>query len=391
MKILTFSTLFPNEVFPNHGIFVEQRLKQLRAYAPQLNVQVMAPVPWFPFAGERFGDYGKYATVPENETRFNTLISHPRYPVIPKIGMSIAPTLLYLAVKSKVKQLIESGFDFDLIDAHYFYPDGVAAVMLGKKFNKPVVITARGSDVNLLPEYRIPRKQIIWAAQGARHCITVAAALKQRMSQLGIDAGKITVLRNGVDCSLFKPVDDREILRDRFGIRGVTLLSVGNLVELKGHHLVIESLLDLPDVSLLIAGSGPLQKQLELLIDRHGLQDRVQLLGRLEQSKLVDYFAAADALVLASSREGWANVLLESMACGTPVVATAVGGTPEVVSASEAGLLIKERSAKGISQAVAHLLSNYPDRKLTRAYAEAFSWDETSQGQLSLFGQIKAA
>lgn len=385
MKILLFSTLFPNKVLPNHGIFVQQRLKKLLEYDTSLEVKVLAPVPWFPSSSEKFGEYGKYAKVDHFEQRFGVEIFHPRYPVIPKVGMSLAPLLLYLAAKSKVKKLIESGFDFDLIDAHYFYPDGVAAVMLAKTFNKPVAITGRGTDLNLIPQYAIPAKQIRWAANNASAMITVASALIDYLENLGIDRKKVVTLRNGVDLEKFRPADNRGELRKKLGIHGKTILSAGFLVERKGHYLIVDALKQLPGISLLIAGSGEDQEKLEAQVESSGLIDRVKFLGRLPQEKLREYYQAVDALILASSREGWANVLLESMACGTPVVATAIDGTPEVVKAPEAGVLILERNSQSIAESINKLFENYPDRQETRRYAEKFSWDETSKGQIELF------
>ncbi len=120
------------------------------------------------------------AGVPACEERFGIPILHPRCLVLPKIGMTVAPLLLYLAARAAVARLMRDGYDFDLIDAHYFYPDGVAAAMLGRHFRKPVVITARGSDINLIPHYRLPRAMIRWAARRGRGDHTVSAALRRR-------------------------------------------------------------------------------------------------------------------------------------------------------------------------------------------------------------------
>jgi glycosyltransferase involved in cell wall biosynthesis len=283
--------------------------------------------------------------------------------------------------------MIDEGYDFDVIDAHYFYPDGVAAVMLGRYFNKPVVITARGTDINLVPRYALPRRMIRWAAEHAAGMITVCNALKQEMVDLGIDAGRITPLRNGVDLELFQP-GDRAALRTRFDMQGFTLMSVGWLEPRKGHDLVISALPAMPDAQLLIAGIGPDRKKLEELAAGLGVADRVRFLGALPQAELRSYYGGADALVLASSREGWANVLLESMACGTPVVASNVWGTPEVVAAPEAGVLMAERTPQALAEAVRRLRSDYPAHEATRRYAERFSWDDTTQGQLQLFQKI---
>jgi glycosyltransferase involved in cell wall biosynthesis len=156
----------------------------------------------------------------------------------------------------------------------------------------------------------------------------------------------------------------------------------------KAHDLTIGALPLLPDVKLLIAGIGPERKKLEALAASLGVADRVTFLGAVAQTELKKYYNAADAMVLASSREGWANVLLESMACGTPVVASNVWGTPEVVAAPEAGVLMKERTSKGIADALTELRRNYPDHAATRRYAEGFSWDDTTNGQLTLFSRI---
>jgi glycosyltransferase involved in cell wall biosynthesis len=386
MKILTFSTLFPNKQQPNHGIFVETRLRYLLA-SKQLESRVVAPVPWFPFKHARFGLYSTYAQVPVSEIRHGVQVSHPRYPVIPKVGMSAAPVLLANAIKLTIARTIDEGYDFDVIDAHYFYPDGVAAVMLGRYFNKPVVITARGSDINLLPKYRLPRRMIRWAATHAAGMITVSNALKDEIVALGIDAARIASLRNGVDLELFQP-GDRAALRAKLGMQGFTLVSVGHLEPHKGHELIIQALPALPDVWLYIIGKGPDRKKLEDLAQTLKVQERVHIVGSLPQSELKGYYGGADALVLASSREGWANVLLESMACGTPVIASNVCGTPEVVAAPEAGVLMSERTPQGIIEAVRRLRAEYPSWEATRRYAERHSWDDTTQGQLDLFSKV---
>jgi teichuronic acid biosynthesis glycosyltransferase TuaC len=386
MRLLTFSTLFPNAERPNHGIFVETRLRYLIS-SGKVESRVVAPVPWFPSQHPRFGQYASFAKVPKEEIRYGIKVDHPRYFLPPKVGMNLAPFLLARAVRPTIQRIIDEGYDFDLIDAHYFYPDGVAAILLGRYFNKPVVITSRGTDINLIPQYTIPRKLILWAAKQAKGMITVCNALKTEMVQLGVDAERITPLRNGVDLQRFQPVD-RETVRKTLGMTQFTLLSVGLLEARKGHDLIIRALPQLPDVKLLIAGSGPDRRKLEELSQQMGVANRVTFLGPVPQAELRNYYGAADALVLASSREGWANVLLESMACGTPVVASNVWGTPEVVASPDAGVLMKERTPAALAEAVGILRAHYPDHIATRRYAEKFSWDDTTQGQIDLFEKI---
>lgn len=387
MKILTFTTLYPDATRPGHGIFVENRLRHLVADGA-VQSRVVAPVPWFPSTDARFGEYAAYARVPAEELRHGISVQHPRYVLLPKVGMTLAPYLMARAVKGLVRSIQASGYDFDLIDAHYFYPDGVAATMIGKALGKPVVITARGTDLNLIPQYALPRRMIRWAAEHSAAMITVCQALKDVLLELGVADSRVTVLRNGVDLDVFRPPADRAALRARLGMQGPTLLSVGYLIERKGHHLVIDALKQLPDAKLMIAGDGPERGRLAEQVARAGLADRVTLLGRLDTRQLVDYYGAADALVLASSREGWANVLLESMACGTPVVATRIWGTPEVVGDDCAGRLVDERTAPSLAQGAQALLAAAPDRAATRRYAEGFSWDATTAGQKALFERV---
>jgi glycosyltransferase involved in cell wall biosynthesis len=380
MRLLTFSTLFPNASRPNHGIFVENRLRHLVA-SHQATSLVLAPVPWFPSRSARFGDWALHAGAPRREQRHGLEILHPRFPVIPRVGMSAAPWLLYRAMVPAVRGLLRDGHRFDAIDAHYVYPDGVAAVWLGRRFGLPVVITARGTDVSLIPRYRVPRRLIQGAIRGASALIAVSGALKQVLVELGAPDDKVTVLRNGVDTALFRPSEKRQAA-------GKRLVSVGGLIERKGHHRTIEAMTRLPGFELVIAGEGPERERLSALIGRLGLGDHVRLIGPVPHRELPALYGSADASVLASSREGWANVLLESMACGTPVVASDIWGNPEVVGAPEAGLVYQPNTPDGIAEAVRRLFAALPAREDTRAYAERFSWDETTAGQLAVFRRV---
>lgn len=371
---------------PSHGIFVETRLRYLLA-SGALSAKVVAPVPWFFSSNPAFGEYAGFARTPRQEFRNGIDVYHPRYLLMPKLGMSTAPYSIAAGVSGLLAQVQRDGFDFDLIDAHYFYPDGIAAVMLGKRLKKPVIITARGTDLSLIPKYRLPRAMIQWAVREAAAMITVCAALKTTLVELGADDRKVTVLRNGVDLVRFAP-GDRDTQRRGLNLTTRTLLSVGHLIERKGHDIVIKALALMENTHLLIVGAGPEEAALRRIAADLGVASRVRLVGAVEQQALKDYYGAADALVLASSREGWANVLLEAMACGTPVVASDVWGTPEVVAAPEAGVLMKERTPQALATAVEQLFSHLPERASTRRYAEQFSWDATTGGQIELFNQI---
>lgn len=394
LKILTFSLLYPNERQPRHGIFVEQRLRRL-VETGEVTARVVAPVPWFPFSGRAFGRYGMYASVPYMELRHGISILHPRFPSIPKVGMNLAPKLLFHAMQGVLRRIIAEGYDFDLIDAHYFYPDGVAAVWLGRALNKPVIVTCRGDDVMYFPRHRLPRRMILDAADQAAGIVTVSADLKRRLCAMSVPEERVTVLRNGVDLHLFKPVD-RIAVRQKLGLTRRTLISVGHLIERKGHHLAIAALASLPATDLVIVGErgtepGGMVDALHRQVAELGLSDRVRFVANVPQPQLREWYGAADALVLATDREGMPNVVLEALACGTPVIATPAGGIPEIMTAPEAGVLMQSRSAAAVVEAARILFEHYPRREDTRRFAETLGWDATTRGQLALFKRALGA
>jgi glycosyltransferase involved in cell wall biosynthesis len=405
--VLTFSTLYPSAASPNHGVFVENRLRHLLAFAAgRIEATVMAPVPWFPSANRHFGAWARHAAAPAFETRHGITVLHPRFMALPRIGMNLAPFLLYAAAggaaAAAAARALRAGAPFDLIDAHYLYPDGVAAVWLGRRLGLPVVLTARGSDVTQLPDYRVPHALILRAIAGAAAIIAVSRGLAEALVRLGVPAGRISVLRNGIDLATFPP-QDQAACRAALGVKGVDLpglgqpdldergavmVSVGALIPRKGHDLTIAALAHLPGWHLLIAGEGPERGALLTLAAGLGVADRVHLLGAVPHAELARIYGAADLSVLSSAREGWANVLLESMACGTPVVASPIPGNDEVVQGAAAGLIAADRTPHAIAETVRALFARLPARAQTSAYAARFGWDETSAGQMALFERV---
>ncbi|MEM8771638.1 MAG: glycosyltransferase [Pseudomonadota bacterium] len=388
MRFLVFSTLYPNAAAPTHGVFVENRLRAfLRDYDG--DVKVIAPVPWFPFKHARFGKYARFAQAPHREIRHGLDVRHPRYLIPPKAAMRISPDALASSLRQSIHQLTEENWDFDFIDAHYAYPDGVAATKIAAELGKPVVVTARGSDVTLIPDFAAPRARLLETMNKADALIAVAGALKGNMVALGANEQKIRVLRNGVDLDLFKPSDQARA-KAQFNVTGPTIASVGHLVERKGHDLVIRAAATIPNVNLLIAGDGEERRELTRLANALNIADRVHFLGAIAHERLPDLYSASDLLVLASSREGWPNVLLEAMACGARCIATKAGGSAEVISSADAGEIVPERTSGALAEAITRNLQISKDRSAPRAHAKAHSWSKTTAGMKQIFDELTA-
>ncbi len=383
LNILLFSSLFPNAVDPVLGVFVETRMRHL-LQDTGVNVTVMAPVPWFPFRGKVWGGYSKFAQVPKAEVRNGVSVEHPRFLVIPKVGMGLTPSFLYQTAKRALKARLDAGEKIDLIDAHYLYPDGVAAAKLGETFGIPVVMTARGSDVTEIGRMPGPQSLILKAMASAAHTICVCNSLRDELISFGADAGKITTLRNGVDAEHFREVE-REKTRKKWQVSGKVALFAGWLIERKRVDIMLDAVAKLDDVTAVIAGEGPLLADLKAQVNRLSIENRTLFLGKLQPEDMPSAFSAADVLVLPSEREGWANVLLESMACGTPVVSRAVAGAIDLVTCDEAGVLVDGDDPQLYANAIDKVVSAPENRDKTRRYAGAFGWREISLAQEKIF------
>jgi teichuronic acid biosynthesis glycosyltransferase TuaC len=195
-------------------------------------------------------------------------------------------------------------------------------------------------------------------------------------------------MRNGVDLERFRPFQKEETRKELDLPEGLVLLSVGHLIERKGHDVAIDAAAQLPGSTLVIIGEGEELTNLTKQAERLGIGHRVRFTGAIPNVQLARWYSAADALILASSREGWANVLLESMACGTPVVASRIWGTPEVIQSDAVGQLVEERSGLAFARSIEKLLETPPAREVVRGYAEGFGWRQTTEAQLDLFQSI---
>lgn len=387
MNILVLTTLYPNNVQHRHGIFIENRVKELVKRYPDAKVKVVAPVPYFP-SWLPINGYKQYSDVSQQEVRSGIDVFHPKYLVIPKIGMNITPYFLYRSCLTSIDRIQDEGFSIDVIDSHYFYPDGVVASWIGKNLNIPVIVTARGSDINVIPENKIAKKRIVKSLMNVQASAAVSQALADEMVKLAPLAKPPIVLRNGVDLDFFHPNATKPQLPFTIESDEKLILSIGNLVELKGHHLVIEALSSLDKVKLIIIGEGEQKPTLQKLVEDLLLTDRVFFTGNIMQADLPGYYATADALVLASSREGMPNVLLESLACGTPVVATNVGGSSEVITQNRVGQLLNERSAKSIVNALKTIFSQECTSESIRLFSQQLSWGKITEKQFNSLNAV---
>jgi glycosyltransferase involved in cell wall biosynthesis len=329
VRILTVSNLYPSEAKPVHGVFVEERMTR---YAARFgaDLRVVAPVPWFPFK-HGFGEYSRIARTPREETRKGIKILHPRVPIIPKIGMRLAPQAWRWRLRPLIQQ-IAGDWKFDLLDVHYIYPDAVALVPLARELGVPVVVSARGTDVHLIGNIRGPRERIRRACIDASAVIAVSSALAKHLVEIGVPERNITVVCNGADVEAFAP---RPGAAAKKLASGRVLLGVGRLVPQKGFHIAIECVARLlpkyPDLNLVLAGSGAERGRLERQAADLGIGDRVRFLGEVIHDKIPELLWGSDRLLLPSFREGHPNAVVEAVAAGVPVVATAIGGIPEIV------------------------------------------------------------
>lgn len=341
---------------------------------------MVAPVPYFP-SWIRSSRWGKFGRIPREEKVENLSVYHPRYPLLPGFFMPLHGFLMFVGCFFLVRRLHRQ-FRFDCIDAHYVYPDGFAAVLLGRLLELPVVVSARGTDINLFPSFPSIRPLIVWSLRNAAGIIAVSSALKNAMTALGVPAEKICVIPNGVDTKRFHAVPQGQA-RQALGLpmEGKIAVSVASLTEAKNHPLLISAfakmLGDSRSAKLFLVGEGPLRPALQESIRKLGLQENVILVGAKPNPELALWYSAADVSCLVSSREGWPNVIMESIACGTPVVATRVGGVPEILSSSELGL-VAEQDSESIAAMLQLAFAKSWDRNGLALHAQSRGWNQVA-------------
>jgi teichuronic acid biosynthesis glycosyltransferase TuaC len=373
LRVLTLSTLFPSAAQPTLGVFVERQTLGLAALA-DVEVELVSPVGLPPWPLPRHPHYAARAKLPPEEDWKGLTVHRPRFPVLPRIGEARAAKAMAKGLLPFLKRL-RARFPFDVIDAEFFWPDGPAAMHLARELDLPFSVKARGADIQYWGRRPGIGEQIAAAGRAAGGLLAVSAALRDVMIGLGMPEEKIRVHHTGVDLDRFVPVDRRSA-KAKLGVDGPLLVTAGALIPRKGQQVTLAAMEHLPEATLLIVGDGPDRKALER--QAAALRSRVRFLGSQPHAALPALLAAADAMVLPSMSEGLANVWVEALACGTPIVISDVGGAQEVVDRLEAGRLVP-RDPVAIAAAVRNILSNPPAPSAVRAAAERFSWDKNAR------------
>jgi len=380
VKVLSFSYCFPNETNPNWGIFVFQRIKALSKF---VDSQVCSPVPWFPFLAPG----GKIV----HGNWKGLKISRPRFFYTPKIFKNNDARFYARGILPWVKQLSRTWHP-DVLDAHFIWPDGVAISLIAKNLGLPYVITLRGKLFECMKEPSQVR-QCAEALKGAAAVISVSSGLAEAAIELGSDPARMRVIPNGVDAGIFN-IKDKKACRKTLGLPEdkKILVTVAHLGHRKGHHEVISALAGLPEDVCLVLVGGPAQGGTHETImaeaEKSGVEKRVILAGPQPYDQVARYFSAADASVLASYREGCPNAVLESLACGTPVVATDVGAVRDILPVPGAGCIVPRKQVEPLKEGLEKVLSTKWDTESVLEASRVRSWDQVALEVETVFQKI---
>lgn len=378
--VVVLSSLFPSALQPGAGLFVRERMFRVGRRLP---LTVVAPSAWFPFQGLiRRWRPGFRPGAPACEWQQGMPVWYPRFFSMPGVLKRLDGFFMALGAWPRLRQLQREG-RLDVLDAHFGYPDGYAATLLGRWLKVPVTITLRGTEMRHAADAAL-RPRLARALHRADRVFTVSESLRQVALRLGVPPDRVRVVGNGVDLERFQPLD-RAAARATLGLppTAPVLVSVGGLCERKGFHRVIACLPALralgTDAHLLVVGGpspeGDWTERLHAQVHKLGLEGRVHFTGPLPPQSLPQVLSAADVFVLATRNEGWANVFLEAMAIGLPVVTTDVGGNAEVVCRPALGRVLPFGDEAALTGALHEALGHSWDRVAIRQYAQANTWN----------------
>jgi teichuronic acid biosynthesis glycosyltransferase TuaC len=384
MRILMLSTLFPSQGRPRFGTFVEKRAKTI-AQIPGVDIRVVAPIGLPPLGLGFLPRYRVQRMAKKQEIWDGIPVWRPRFYHIPGVEGRFDPKLLVKSLRP-ILQKIRAEFDFDIIDAQYFFPDAVAAAQLGKEFGVPVTATARGSDINYWAQLSHPRRLILMAENDINGMVAVSKKLRQSMVATGLSGEHIDVIYPGVDHDVFTP-KDRAAAKSALGIDGPLVVSVGSIDHNKGQSFIIDAMPELKNITYLLAGEGPLRGELERKVAELGLNDRVRFLGSLGQNEISQLLAAADIMALPSANEGLSNAWLEALASGTPLVICDAGGAREVITDSIQGVIVS-RDIGAIADGITSVLAANADRQLISQSVAHYTWQKKGEDLMAHYEHL---
>lgn len=378
MRILSISTLFPNPVKPSFGVFVGNQMRAVVARG-DIDLTMFSPIGMPPWPLSTQSPYARLRNIPEVSDAVGIKVHYPRFMLLPKIGGDSNPGRIARAVLPLARKL-HGEKPFDLVDAQFFFPDGPAAAIVARELGLPLTIKSRGADIHFWSQRPRALAQMKEAAAQAAGLLAVSLALRDDMIALGMPAERIGVHYTGLDREKFHPVERgaaRALVSamPNLGIwsEGPLLVTPGSLIPRKGQRLVIEALTRLPDARLALAGAGTDEANLRALAKRLGVAERVHFLGLVGHDVLPHVLCAADVLVLPSASEGLANVWVEGLACGTPIVIPDIGGAREIVNDDSAGRIV-DRTPESIADAVSAILADPPSQAQVAEHVSRFSW-----------------
>jgi teichuronic acid biosynthesis glycosyltransferase TuaC len=384
LNILVLTTLFPNLIQTNRAVFTKQLCVKLRDYA---DVRVVAPVPYFPPI-KGFGSWSQYHLIPKEE-HGDITVYHPRYLVMPKL--EILTGFFYFIACLRIVRHIRKQFQFDVLNVHWAYPDGFAGMLLGIVFNVPVVITAHGSDIYLYSKYPGVRRLLRWTMNKANSVVAVSKALKSAIETMCAKCQVEVIPCAAVDPLRFQALDKVQC-RKELGLPGnkKIVLFVGNLVRVKGVKHLIEAFGRLTeaghkDVLLILVGDGSDKAALQDHVRRHDLEPFVLVAGRKTHQEIPLWMNSADLFCLPSLSEGMPNVVIEAMACGTPVIATKVGGVPDIINSDLYGYVVPPADSAALSKAIERAFSVEWDHQAISDFARQITWDSIAKRYIGLF------
>ncbi len=381
MNVAVITNLFPNVFEPMRSTFNEQQVLALNQALRV--VGVIVPIDWRRML--KFRRDGHRAALIEKTDWKGVSVSYPTYFYIPRVASWLNGPLMFLSLlphwirlnRNLKQQRPEAIF------ATWAFPDGFAAVLLGKLSGVRVVVKVHGSDVEILATDRLRRKLTVWALNRASVVVSVSAYLRDMLVDLGVKPNKVIVIYNGIDRQKFRPLD-RALCRQKLGlsISKKIILYVGNLKNDKGVVDLLNAFISVAradnNTELVYAGDGNSRAEIQQMASKHGLDTQVRLLGKVAHDSLPEWINAADVLCLPSHHEGVPNVLLEAASCGTPCVATHVGGIPEVVTPAS-GLLVAPNDIAALSQALTQSLLREWDRGAIQTALNTGTWSQNAQ------------